>query len=135
MVRRHRRLGTGLLLTQGDDTQHIHLRLQLIRHWVRRHRVLVIDVVDYFLGASAFLSAAGAAGATGALFVASVLTASCFAFFSSFLAGAGAAGAGAEAVAAGAGVAGALAGSAANAEAANNVAIKADTSFMDISLG
>lgn len=130
MVRRHRQFGTGLLLTQDDDTQYIHLRHQLIRHWVQRHYVLAINVMDYFLGASAFLSAVGA----GALFVASVLTASFVAFFSSFLAGAGAAVAGAEAVAAGAGVAGALAGSAANAEAANNVAIRADTSFMDISL-
>jgi hypothetical protein len=88
--------------------------------------------VDYFLGASAFLSTAGAAGA---LFVASVLTASLVAFFSSFLAGAGAAVvAVAGAVAAGAGVAGALAGSAANAEAANNVAISADTNFIKFPL-
>jgi len=75
-----------------------------------------------------------AAGAV-ALFVASVLTASLVAFFSSFLAGAGAAVvAGAEAVTAGAGVAGALTGSAAKAVTVINEAISVDTSFMEFSL-
>jgi hypothetical protein len=88
--------------------------------------------MDYFLGASAFLSVAGA------LFAASDLTASLFAFFSSFLAGTAVAGA--EVVAAGAGAAlgaslgASLAGSAAKAVTANADAISADTSFMDISL-
>jgi len=90
--------------------------------------------MDYFLGASAFLSTAGAAGA---LFVASVLTASLVAFFSSFLAGAGAAGAGA--VTAGAGAAALAssflaAGAWANAVAANMVAISADTNFIKFPL-
>jgi hypothetical protein len=81
--------------------------------------------MDYFLVASAFGFLAGA------LFVASVLTASFFALCSALCGAAGAVTAGAVATGA---VAGVLAGSAANAVAANKVAIKVDTSFMDISL-
>jgi hypothetical protein len=53
-VRRLRQFGTGLLLTLDDGTLHIHLRLQLIRHWVQARYVSVKGVLDYFLGASAF---------------------------------------------------------------------------------
>jgi hypothetical protein len=94
--------------------------------------------MDYFLGASAFLSTAAGAGV--ALFVASVLTASLVAFFSSFLAGAGAAVvAGAGAVTAGAGAAALAssflaAGAWANAVAANMVATSADTNFIKFPL-
>jgi hypothetical protein len=81
--------------------------------------------VDYFLTASVLVSLAAGA----ALLVASALATSGFAFFS-VLAGLEAVGAGALVVAAGAGVAGALAGSAANAVAANKVAIKVAIDFM-----
>jgi hypothetical protein len=69
------------------------------------------------------------AAVAGALLVASVLTASLVAFFSSFLAGAGAA---AGAVTAGA-AAGALGASAAKVEVATTVAIRAINCFMVIS--